>query len=223
MAHSLYTGRFATSLGPLLGVAVTILAGLAPRNLTAQTPYTVGGVAGWVSSRQIWSGPAETDYLEGFLVGAFAEVKTPIALLSVRAEGHYVQRGTVVLREGSELDYDGVVRGHYLSAPIHLKVGRSLGPLSLSLLAGPTFEVLLHSRLSSGLESVILEEQGMVISATVGAGVGLQLTDERRVELKIRLTEGIGDAYQGHFVTMRNRSIEALLRVGVSRLAGGNR
>jgi hypothetical protein len=74
--------------------------------------------------------------------------------------------------------------------------------------------------MSSGLESVILEERGVVVSATVGGGIGARLTDEYRAELEIRLTEGIGDAYQGHFITMRNRSIEALVRVGIDRIGG---
>jgi hypothetical protein len=40
---------------------------------------------------------------------------------------------------------------------------------------------------------------------------------------ELRLTEGPGDAHQGASISVRNRSVEAVLRVGVplARLRGG--
>jgi hypothetical protein len=57
----------------------------------------------------------------------------------------------------------------------------------------------------------------VVVGLAVSAGAGLHLPDRFVPELEVRLTEGLSKAHAGSFVTVRNRSVEVLLRVGVPR------
>jgi hypothetical protein len=167
-----------------------------------------------VSARQIWSGAVETDYLTGILMGVFADVDVPLPGLSVRAELLYTQRGTLVSDPQAEGFSDGRLRSHYLSFPLHVKVGYSIGPVSAYLFAGPTFEQLLSTSTDGGVGEVLTEERQTVVNVSAGGGIGVHLPRDLVAGFELRITEGLGDSYAGDFVTMRNRSVEVLARLG---------
>lgn len=193
-------------------VAVSTL--LPNPELSGQVSGTWGVTAGRVSARQIWSGAAETDYLTGILAGVFADVHIPVPGLSVRWELLYTQRGTLVSDPQAQGLSDARLRSHYLSLPLHLKVGHSLAPVSAYLFAGPTFEQLLSTSTDGGVGEVLREERQTVVNVSAGGGIGLQLPRSLIAGFELRITEGLGDSYAGDFVTMRNRSLEVLVRLG---------
>jgi hypothetical protein len=49
----------------------------------------------------------------------------------------------------------------------------------------------------------------------VGAGIGVPVGDRVRPEIEVRMVRGLGDAYSGDFITVRNRSLEVVGRVGL--------
>lgn len=198
----------------ILALLLAVSALLPTPELSAQVDRTWGVTGGAVSARQIWSGAVETDYLTGILVGVFADVPIPVPGLSVRWELLYTQRGTLVSDPQAEGLSDARLRSHYLSLPLHLKVGHSLGPVSAYLFAGPTFEQLLSTSTEGGVGDVLREERQTVINVSAGGGIGLGLPRDLLAGFEVRITEGLGDSYAGDFVTMRNRSLEVLVRLG---------
>jgi hypothetical protein len=182
--------------------------------LSAQVTRTWGVTAGRVSARQIWSGADDTDYLTGILVGVFTDVHVPLPGLSVRAELLYTQRGTLVSDPQAEGLPEGRLRSHYMSVPLHLKAGYSIGPVSAYLFGGPTFEQLLSTSTDGGVGEVLREERQTVVNVSAGGGIGVQLPRDLVAGFELRVTEGLGDSYAGDFITMRNRSVEVLARLG---------
>ena len=198
-----------------LAVLLAVSALLPTPELAAQVGRTWGVTGGAVSARQIWSGAVETDYLTGIMVGVFTDVPIPVPGLSVRAELLYAQRGTLVSDPQAEGISDGRVRSHYLTFPLLLKVGYSIGPVSAYLVAGPTFEQILSTSTDGGVGEVLTEERQTVFNVSAGGGIGLELPRDLVAGFEIRITEGLTDSYAGDFVTMRNRSLEGLVRLGI--------
>lgn len=179
----------------------------------------VGLFVGRISSRQIWSPPYETGRLTGLTAGVWAEAQTPVPFLSVRAEGGYAQKGTIVWDEGLDPDRNAParVRSHYLTLPIQGKVAIRVGPVRAFLFGGPTVDFLLSSQCAEEFCQFIRDEKGTVVSAAAGAGVGFDLPGGYRVELEGRITEGLGDAYVAEMDSARNRSTSILARIGRAR------
>lgn len=177
---------------------------------------TVGVFLGRTSSRQLWNNPFDSDRLSGLGVGVFVDVRTPMPLVSIRAEVGYAGRGTVVWDGESdpERTAEATVRSHYLSMPVHGKLAVGAGPISAYLFAGPTLDFLLASRCSAEFCQAIREEKTTVFSVAAGAGLGLDLRGRFRTDFEIRLTEGLSDAYLGNLDSARNRTVELLVRLG---------
>lgn len=177
---------------------------------------TVGVFVGRTSSRQLWNNSLSSDRLSGVGGGVYVDVRTPIPFLSIRAEAGYAGRGSVVWDE--ELDpertAEAAIRSHYLSLPVHGKLGVEAGALSAYLFAGPTLDFLLDSGCSAPLCPVIREEKTTVFNLAAGAGAGVALGGGFRTDLEVRLTEGLSDAYLGNLDSARNRTVELLVRVG---------
>jgi len=177
---------------------------------------TLGVFLGRISSRQLWNNSFASDRLQGIGLGVYVDVRTPIPFLSIRAEAGYAGRGTLIWDE--ELDpertEEATVRSHYLSLPVHGKVAVGVGPLSAHLFAGPTLDFLLSSSCSDLFCQVIREEKTVAFAVAAGAGVGLDLGGRFNLDLELRLTEGLSDAYLGTLNSARNRSVEMLVRVG---------
>ena len=188
----------------------------APIELGAQTSGTlVGAVGGWLENRQIWSPSSETERVAGVLLGAFVRAATPAGWLSIQAEGLWTQRGGEVFDEVDGQVLQGSIRSDYLTISVHPRGSVTLGPLRVHVAAGPTLDQPLRSRFDPGLRMVLENEAPTVFGVSVGAGLGAVVAGQIHAEVEARVFEGLGDAYSGDFVSVRNRSIEILGRVGV--------
>ena len=176
-----------------------------------------GVVAGLAESEQIWSPSVETDRRSGFVIGAFVDVRTPVTALRVRAEGAVARRGGLVLSDFRGGALDGEVQSDYLTFQLHAKVGGSVGPVHVFAAAGPGVDYLLQSREDAVLAQVLIEEHAAVMTAAAGVGVGVR-AGTFAAEVEGRWVRGLTDAYRGSSVTVRNRSVEWVVRV--SRVRG---
>lgn len=177
---------------------------------------TLGVFFGSTSSEQSWPDPVAADRLGGLAMGAYIDVQTPLPFLSIRAEAGYAGRGSVLWDEelDPERSAEAAIRGHYLSVPLHGKVGVGIGPVSGYLFAGPTLDFLLSSDCTELFCQIVQEEKTTVVSVGAGAGLGLELPREFRLGLEARYTEGLSEAYRGAPGSGRNRSVEILARFG---------
>ena len=194
-----------------------ILALCLPQWLLAQTEATAGIVAGVTSSRQIWSGSGASAAAEGILLGVYVRVPTPLPHLAVRAEVAYAQRGGLISERELQADQplSAQVRGHYLSFPIHLETSWEIGPMRLYAFGGPTLEQTLKTTADASVAQVMGVERATLFGVGYGAGLGGPLPGGLRGSLEVRGMEGISEAYYEGPVTIRNRSFEILMRVGV--------
>ncbi len=179
-------------------------------------PGTAGLFLGRTSARQIWNGPIGSEELKGVSAGVFADVQTPLSVLSIRAGAGYSGRGGAVWDEVEDPGKESVarVRSHYLSLPLHGVVELGLGPLAGYAFGGPTVDFLLSSECSAQFCQFIREEKTTGVSVAVGVGLALDLPRTVRTYLEWRLTEGLGDAYLGDRDSARNRTVEILVRMG---------
>jgi len=177
---------------------------------------TVGVFFGSTSSEQMWPDPVAADRLRSMALGVYIDVQTPLPFLSIRAEAGYAGRGSVLWDEelDPERSAEAAIRGHYLSFPIHGKVGAGLGPVSGYLFAGPTLDFLLSSDCTELFCQIVQEEKTTVVSVAAGAGVGLELPRGFRLGVEARHTEGLSEAYRGGPGSGRNRTLELLVRLG---------
>ncbi len=182
----------------------------------AQEVGTVVGLVGGLSrTEQIWKPSAAADEHVGVVAGAFAEVPTTLGGISVRAEGAVTRRGGDVTLEAGGEPASGRIRSTYLTVSVHGVLSRWLGPVRASVAVGPTFDQLLSSRLDPILGQALDEEKAVVLGLAAGAGLGGWVADRVRVQVDVRIVEGLSDAYDGNFVSARNRSLEGLARVAV--------
>ena len=198
-------------------LAVCALVAAFPRTASAQGEGTVVGIViGQATTTQLWKPPTvPTEKYDGLLVGAFVDAATPRSGLSVRAEGAYTERGGDAVLEVEGRPASTQLRMGYLTIAVHLKLSRSLGPVRAHVALGPTIDQVLSRRLDPILGQVFEEETPTVFSVAVGGGLGVWVTERLFVEIDLRLTEGVSDAHDGDFITVRNRSVEGLLRVGI--------
>jgi hypothetical protein len=193
-------------------VGALILA--SPFSLAGQAERTLGVHLGHIQSRQLWSGPFSSERDTGFTFGVNVDVPTPVHHLSVRVELGYARRGSSVWDRAVDPEGENaaLVRSHYLSLPIHGKLNLALGPTTVFLFAGPTFELLLETECSQDLCSVLYEERPTVFGLSMGSGISLDAWGRVRTDLEVRVMEGLSNAYQPDFSDVRYRSLEFLIR-----------
>ena len=216
VAYTQAKGPFIEAISRAALLAVFVLVSAFPGPLSAQTERTlVGIVVGHATTTQMWEPTVSTEKYRGLVLGAFVEAATPRSGLSIQAEGAYTQRGgdAVLLVAGQPVSTR--LRMGYLTIAAHVKLSRSLGPVRAHVALGPTIDQVLRRRLDPVLGQVFEQETPTVFGATVGGGLGLWATERIFVAIDLRLTEGLSDAHDGDFTTVRNRSVEGLLRVGV--------
>lgn len=192
------------------------LAWLIPAGLQAQGSKTIVGiVGGYGTTEQIWRPTTVAEDVGGLIVGAWVRAATPLGWLSIRAEGAYTQRGGDVVSDVAGQPVNGGIRSDYVTIALDGRATVGLGPLRLHVAAGPSFDVLIRSRLDQTLAPVLQQEGTAVFGVQAGVGLGVQVTERVLVEVEARIHEGLGDAYSGDFLSVRNRSREVVIRVGV--------
>lgn len=185
----------------------------------AQNTGRLNGVyGGHAESDLLWSTPVETSSRPGFLLGAFVDVRTPVQLLRLRAEGGFARRGGFVSTDTRGNPVDGEVSGDYLRFGIEAKLSVSLGPLHVFGAAGPGLDYLIRSREDPVLAQVFADRRGTILTAGAAAGAGLRVGRQWAIEAETRLNRGLSEAYSGAGLSVRNRSREWVLRL--ARVAG---
>ena len=181
----------------------------------ADSQMVMGGAVGVVQSRQLRDRAADSETRTGFLVGAWADVTTPASPLHVLAEVAYVRRGgTFPL--GGLAGLSGDVEADYLATTVAGQVGFGVGPVGALIYAGPTFEAPLRTRSAPGLGAAYANPADQSFSVTAGAG--LRWHGPRWVvRAEARIVEGLSSAFSGAAGEYRHRSVEVLLRVGMTR------
>ncbi len=174
----------------------------------------IGAFAGANTTEQEWSPDADVERVTGFTLGAFVEAVTPLSGFTVLAEGAFAQRGGDVVNAGTA-SVEGAVRTDYLSVSVRAKATVDAGPARAHLAAGPVFENVLRSRVSPGFQSILEREGRSAFGILMGAGVDVGIGQGRRIGVEARLFDGLSDAYSGDFISVRNRSWEAVVRFGI--------
>ncbi|MBT8398295.1 MAG: PorT family protein [Gemmatimonadetes bacterium] len=202
-----------------LGLWFLFLSGalLTPAETEAQPTRSLGFHLGQIRARQLWDDPISGQSSNGLAAGVQVDIPTPARFLSVVVGLAYAQRGSIVW--DTELDPDreltAVVRSHYLEVPILGKLGAKVGPGGAYLLGGATVDLLLETQCPQDFCVLLAEDRPMVLSVTVGGGVSVDVGESARVDLEVRLTEGLSGAYSSGSTGIRYRSVEFLIRAGV--------
>jgi hypothetical protein len=204
-------------------LALALAFGSVPELRAQESGTVVGVLAGAVRTTQLWTPEAEGTHHDGLIAGAWAESSTPAGWLAVGVEGAYAQRGGDVELEVGGQPAAGALRMGYLSFGVRLVARRAVGPVTGYAVVGPTLDQVLSRRVDPVLAQVFEDETPTVFGVTVGGGITARLSEGLVAGAELRLTEGLGDAHQGASISVRNRSVEAVLRVGVplARLRGG--
>jgi hypothetical protein len=203
----------------LSAVTVILLVGLGhvPDVQAQNAPSTIGVLAGYNMSSGVWQPESESEAVGGFMVGVFAHAMTPVSWFSVMAEAVIVQRGNNLAPETAGDPIQGAVRSEYVALTVAPRVTLPVGPVRLHVGGGPSVDLLLRSRLDTGLAPVLFRDHGTVFGVIGAVGLGMTVGQRYQVEVEARFYEGLSDAYSGDFVSMRNRSAEFIARVGIPR------
>jgi hypothetical protein len=169
-------------------------------------------MAGRVESRQLRDRQEDSKTHTGFMAGAFVDVQTPVAPLTVLAEAFYAQRGARYdLGAAAELEgqVQSEVVGFTLAPTFHVRVG----PVSAHVYGGPTMETPLRTQAPTELEPAYRSPAGQIFAVTAGGGVAVR-TGIWSVRLEARVVEQLSAAFSGALGDFRHRSTEILVRVG---------
>jgi hypothetical protein len=180
----------------------------------------VGATGGWATTTQRWKPSRSTEDYGGLMLGMFADAATPVPWLVVRGELTYTRRGGDVFLDFDFQDTEpplgpARIRMDYLTVVVHGKLQWVFGPLSAHFSFGPTLDQVLRRRMDPLLSQILEEETATVFSVAVGGGVGSWVTEWLHVAFDVRLTEGLSPAHEGNFSSVRNRSFEGFLSVGI--------
>jgi hypothetical protein len=195
------------------------LSGAVPAGAQSR-PITLGGLGGVVRNTPVWSRGFEADAVAGAVLGAWVNVPTPAPWLSVTAEASFTQRGSDTRLDPGEVPGAlavSPIRTDYITASVLPRATLELGPARLHATAGPTMDLLLRSREDVVLQPLLDEPATAVFAFTAGIGVATDVGTGWVAEVEARLVEALGNAYSGDLGTLRNRSFEVVVRVGVAR------
>jgi hypothetical protein len=200
--------RMRLGWGMALAALLSPALALAPAALHAQT--TVGGLAGLVDARQTRTGAPDSDSRKGPLVGAWVDVRTPRAWLSVTAEVAYARRGGVYTLSGG---LEGPVEADYLAVTVLPTLRVRVGAAALLVYAGPAMDTQLRSRAAAELEAAFRDGAEQVLA--ISAGGGIEWTrGATTLRLEVRRHVQLSDAFRNAPGDPRHRSTEVLVRVG---------
>ena len=201
----------------VLGLVPIALA-VAPSLVDAQTdPTRLGLVVGYASNEQIWKPSVPAEGKGGVVLGGFLNAATSVGWLSIYVDGTWVQRGGDVAGTVQGQDVVGGLRADLLSFSIRPRANLPLGGARVFIAAGPAVDQSIRVRKDAGLTQVLDNEVASSIGVGFGGGIGATINERFALELEARLFEGLGDAASGPFVSVRNRALEVVGRVGFVR------
>lgn len=187
-----------------------------PGQATAQAVRSIGVAIARLESRQLRTRAPESRTRRATAVGLRVHLGTPRPWLGVEVGLTFSPRGgehALSAPSGSEPLY-GPVHADYLTFSVLPTAYLPLGPLTLSLFAGPAVDVYLRGQATSELESGFRDPTPQVMVAL--AGLGASVTGPGRILLGVdlRLEEGLGSAYRMVSERLRHRSRSISLFLG---------
>ncbi len=198
-----------------IAAGLVVLAAVASPAAGQQPRMVAGLVGGYSVTEHDWSPNSDVSSVGGLTVGGFVDVQTPLPWLTVGVELAYVQRGSDVVLDVGGTPTPGGVRTDYLAFAIRVRAVLGLGPARFHLVAGPTSDFVIRSRLDPLLVQVLDEESPAPFGVVAGAGIGFWVRPDVVVEVEGRLAEGLQSSYAGDLVSARNRSRQLVLRLGM--------
>lgn len=198
----------ALTLGPLLGLIIAPPA-------AAQGTATFGGFVGQVESRQLHSHDIDTETRTDVVLGAFADLTTPISWLHIVLEASLARRGGDYETETSGGPATQTARVDYLSFVL-LPTGRlELGPAALYASLGFARESDLGTRSTAELAPLFIEPASQVLALVAAAGVEISIKRGWSARLEVRELNQISPAFRPPSGDIRHRSREFVLKVGM--------
>jgi hypothetical protein len=186
-----------------------------PAHATAQAVRSVGLAIGRLDSRQLQTRAPESRARRATALGLHVHLETPRSWLGVGVGLTFSPRGgehALSTPLGTDPLY-GPVHADYLTFSVLPAAYLPLGPLTLSLFAGPAVDVYLRGEAAPELTSGFRDPNPQVLIAV--AGFSASVTGPGRVLLGVdlRLEEGLGSAYRlaSERLRHRSRSISVLL------------
>ena len=174
------------------------------------------GVLGGVARGSLtWRPEMQESSIDDFLGGLFVVAPTPVAGLSIRAEGSFARRGGDVTLDVEGERVAGGVRADYLAFSVRGQLTAVLGPVRLHVAAGPTVDQLLSHALDPVLAQVLDVQKPVVLGAGLGAGVALRLTGGLTLGAEMRLDHKLTSAFEGAFMRAHSRSREVVAGVSL--------
>jgi hypothetical protein len=204
------------TLTALLVSAATVLD---PAQPSLAQLRSVGVQSGIVQSTQVRGRAPDSNSRRGPLLGVFVDPQTPLSWMSVLAELSWVQRrasyDAAVPATTGALDATQLqVRTDYLTFTVAPTARVSVGRVSLFGYAGPSTDILIRSRTSQELRTVLERASDQVLAAAAGGGLELRLPGGQMVRSEVRMNWGLSAAYSGSDGDVRYRSLEILVRLG---------
>jgi hypothetical protein len=186
------------------------------------TPRLVGGFVGVTRARLQWDYVARSQGRRDLQLGAFVRVRTPLPGLSIQAGAGYTRRSSDNRERAPDSNPGGMrggpdrllIRGHYLSFPLQGRMGWTVGPLTLHILAGPTLDATVHTSCEEPICPLLAEENPTVLGFLLGSGLSFRTPRGLEVGVDCRLNQGISEAYGGDTGGVTWRSLELLLNLG---------
>jgi len=188
------------------------LATLASVPCVANAQSVIGGLAGRVESRQLRDRGEDSDTRAGAMVGAFVDVQTPVAPLSILAEAFYAQRGGRFDLGGTS-GLQGQVQADVLGFTVAPTLHAGIGTVSVYAYAGPMVETPVRTRFTGELAPAYRNPTGQIFAVTAGGGLGVR-SGVWSVRVEARVVEELSAAFAGAAGDFRHRSKEILVRLG---------
>lgn len=182
--------------------------------VATERPTVVGVVVGAQRTEGLWRPDAESEAVAGGLLGVTVEAATPSSWLTVLAEVGFAQRNSNILGTIEGQPLQGGMRTDYLSILLGPRFALPLSPLRMHLTLALGTDQVIRARLDPTLAPV-LRESATVFGVGAIAGIGTTLSGRYRVDLEARVHEGLGEAYSGDFLGVRNRTFGVSARVAV--------
>lgn len=167
----------------------------------------IGVSAGGLTAR--FDGPATVDFegRNGWTLGVFADVESPIRPLDIRVEGRWSRRG------GDETAGGGGAESDVLGVPISVGPRLHLGRVALLPFAGLEVAYPLATRRSPDLEVGFADPARTEVGGFLGVALDARVPGGLRLGLDARWLRGFNPSFEGSAGRLDLRTAEVSLRL----------
>jgi hypothetical protein len=182
-----------------------------PIGAAGQRVRGIGVVGGSTESRLVHARDGESARRTDLVAGAFLDVDLPSSRWSVLGELTLARRGGTFPE--AEVGAAGEVQADYVDFTLAPSFHLDIGFVGAYAYGGPTLEMSVRTRYTSGLAAAFSDPKAQVFGVTGGGGIELRLLTAYAFRLELRHMEGLSPSFSGDLGEYRNRSTEILVRV----------